>query len=287
MSTRVLTTALALLIGGFAPAAATQDVRDTIAEVPVIAGHPGQSYMVYLPRDYSAQRSWPILYVLDPRARGRLGAEIFQGAAEEYGYIIASSNNSHSDVPKDPNIPSVNAMWADTHARFKIDPRRTYIAGFSGTFRAAVYLARHVPAGSFAGIIGAGAGYPPDMTPNRNDRFALYLTVGKRDFNFLEVMELEPKLRRAGIAHHVEIFEGVHQWPPAELRLEAIEWMELQAMKSGARRRDEAWLESLWQKRMERARAAEASGEKRQANRILKAAREDFAGLVNLDPGAR
>ena len=32
-----------------------------------------QSYALYLPSTYTPERSWPILYCLDPGARGRFG----------------------------------------------------------------------------------------------------------------------------------------------------------------------------------------------------------------------
>ncbi len=59
-------------------------------EVP---GHPGQSYWMFVPSKYKPDRQWPILYCLDPGARGRVPVERFAAAAEAAGVLVAGSNN--------------------------------------------------------------------------------------------------------------------------------------------------------------------------------------------------
>ena len=237
-----------------------------------------ETYALYLPSGYTPDRAWPILYILDPRSRGVLAAERFRAGAETYGYILASSNNSQSDTAMDPNLKAMRALWTDTHQRFRIDDRRVYAAGFSGTVRSCCVLARAVP-GTIAGIIGAGAGFPFDSPPRKGDPIVFFGTVGDKDFNYYEMMELEPRLAAAGIAHRIEIFEGIHQWPPEPLATRALDWLELQAMKAGTRPKDPALVGSLWKEALERARAFETAGDLFQAHRAWAAAAEDFAGL--------
>ena len=55
-----------------------------------------QSYALYLPANYTPDRKWPILYALDPGARGKTPVEHFREAAEKYGWILAGSNNSRN-----------------------------------------------------------------------------------------------------------------------------------------------------------------------------------------------
>ena len=93
---------------------------------------PSQTYAVYLPSAYDPGRAWPLLSVFDPRSRGAMAAGIFQAAAEEHGWILASSHDTMSDGPRDPNVRAVNAMWPDVQERFSVDPKRLYAAGFSG-----------------------------------------------------------------------------------------------------------------------------------------------------------
>ena len=273
--------ALSLLLA--APAALAEAPAAGFARGQVVDGvtctaAPGESYALYLPSGYTAERAWPILIILDPRSRGALAAEAFRAGAEKYGYILASSNNTLSDTSLDPNVKAMQALWADTHARFRVDDARVYLAGFSGTVRSACTLARAVP-GSITGIIGAGAGFPFPAPPQKGDPFVFFGTVGDKDFNYYEMMDLEPRLAAAGIVHHLEIFDGVHQWPPQPLATRALDWMELQAMKAGKRPKDGALVDALWKDALERARAFEAVGDAVQAQRAWSAAAVDFAGL--------
>jgi tetratricopeptide (TPR) repeat protein len=270
--------ALALLLAAPQGPPAADLQRGKIVEKVQCAANPAASYALYLPAGYTADRAWPILYLFDPRSRGPLAAERFRAGAETHGYILASSNSSLSDGPMEPNLQSLRAMWADTHARFRIDDRRVYGAGFSGTVRFCCSMARAVP-GIFAGIIGAGAGFPFDRPPQQGDGFVFFGTVGDKDFNYYEMMDLEPRLRAAGIVHHLEIFDGVHQWPPEPLATQALDWMELAAMKTGTRPQDSALVDRLWNAALARARAAEAAGDLVQAWRAWSAAGADFAGL--------
>jgi predicted esterase len=275
--------ALALLLAlpalaAEAPAPAPAFPRGKVVEKVDCTGNPGESYALYLPSGYKADRTWPILYILDPRARGPLAAEKFRAAAEKHGYILASSNSSMSDASVDPNVKAMRAMWTDTHGRFQIDDRRVYAAGFSGTVRAACMLARAVP-GTIAGIVAAGAGFPFEQPPRKGDPFVFFGTIGKKDFNWYEMMDLEPRLQDAGITYRLESFDGVHQWPPEPLAIRALDWMELQAMKAGTRPKDPALVDALWKAALERARAAEAAGDLFEASRAWSGAADDFAGL--------
>jgi tetratricopeptide (TPR) repeat protein len=272
----VLALALALLA---APPAPTPSLpRGQVIEKVVCAARPDESYALYLPSGYTAGRAWPILYVMDPRSRGKLAAERFRPGAEKYGYLIASSNNSLSDGPAEPNVDAMRAMWTDTHGRLAIDDKRIYAAGFSGTVRSCCTLARAVP-GTIAGIIGAGAGFPFHEPPRKGDPFVFFGTIGDKDFNYYEMMDLEPRLQEAGIVHRVEIFDGVHQWPPEELATRALGWMEIQAMKAGTRPKDPAIVDELWKQTLARAREAEAAGNLYLAHRYSSGAAADFAGL--------
>jgi tetratricopeptide (TPR) repeat protein len=261
-----------------APAPAPDFPRGKVVDKVDCAATPGETYALYLPSGYTPDRSWPILFILDPRARGPLAAEKFRAGAEKHGYILASSNSSQSDVAWDPNTKAMRAMWTDTHSRFRIDDRRVYAAGFSGTVRAAITLARAVP-GTIAGIVGAGAGFPFEAPPRKGDPFVFFGTIGTKDFNWYEMMDLEPRLEDTGIVHRIEIFDGVHQWPPEPLAVRALDWMELQAMKAGTRPKDPALIEAFWKDTLERARAFESSGDLFLAWRTWSGAAADFAGL--------
>jgi tetratricopeptide (TPR) repeat protein len=275
----------ALLLLLAVPALAADFPRGQLVEKVACAETPTESYALYLPSGYTPERAWPILYILDPRARGKAAAERFLAGAEKYGYILASSYSTMSDGPIEPNLKAMRAIWVDTHSRFNLDVRRAYAAGFSGTVRSCCVLARAAP-GTIAGVIGAGAGFPFQQPPKKGDPFVFFGTLGDKDFNYYEMMDLEPQLTASGIPHRVEIFDGVHAWPPEELASRALGWMELQGMKSGVRGKDAKIVEDLWGQVTGKARAAEAAGDLFQAHRYWSGAAADFAGLRDVAEAA-
>src|SRR5207249_4941476 len=101
------------------------------------AADASQSYALYLPANYSPQRSWPVIFAFDPRARGRTPVERYQAAAEIYGYIMAGSNNSRNGSWA-VSMAAAQAMAADVTGRFNADSRRIYTAGMSGGARVAM-----------------------------------------------------------------------------------------------------------------------------------------------------
>src|SRR5690349_6772025 len=122
-----------------------------------------QSYALYLPSNYTADRKWPVLYAFDPGARGRIPVERFKAAAEKYGWIVVGSNNSRNG-PLEGAVKAWNAMQTDTHQRFAIDDERMYGTGFSGGARAAVRIA--IACKCLAGVMANGAGFPIDLAPS-------------------------------------------------------------------------------------------------------------------------
>lgn len=259
--------------------------RGTLVERVPCAGAPDQAYALYLPSNYTPDRRWPILYAFDARANGRRVAELFQQAAETHGWILVSSWNSASDGPMEPNFTAMRALWADTHARFAIDDARVYAAGYSGTVRFACILALTAP-GTIAGIIGAGAGFPFGSPPRKDNPFVFFGTVGDRDFNWYEMNDLDRAMGALALPHRIERFSGLHDWPPADLAMKAVTWMELQAMKAGKREKSPALIEAEWNRDRERARA-QAAAHPADALHTWSAMAADYAGLRDVAEAER
>ena len=193
-------------------AAPVRDIRQL--EVP---NHQGQSYWMFAPANYRADRAWPILYCLDPAARGRVPVERFAAAAEKAGFLVAGSNNSRNG-PMAPVHEAINLMVGDTHERYSIDDSRVYVAGFSGGARVALDWARN---GHIAGVIACGAGFGPPGPPKQIP-FRIFATTGWEDFNHDEIYRQSRELARRNVPHRFVEFEGGHDWMPAALADEAF-----------------------------------------------------------------
>jgi poly(3-hydroxybutyrate) depolymerase len=269
--------ALLVVAGAISNAGAQELARGVVIDDVKCAADASQSYALYLPSTYSPDRAWNLLLAFHPGARGRAMVEKYQAAAEQHGYIVAGSNNSRNG-PWEPSMVSVRAMSADLGQRFSIDANRFYLTGLSGGARVALQVALF-GGNNIAGVIASSAGYP-DTKPRASVPFAIYSTAGIDDFNYIEMRMLDRKLTSP---HYLAVFNGGHTLPPDAVALDAIEWLELQAMQSGRRTRDDALVTRLYDKRHQRIAGA---GSPTETVHLLEAIAADFKGLRDVSPEA-
>ena len=277
----VIPALLAFLVAPEVRAETAQSIqKGMLVEKVTCAADPKQSYALYLPSGYTGDKKWPILYCFDPSAVGSAPVANFKDGAEEYGYIVAGSNNSQNG-PGNLARDAIVAMWDDTHSRFKIDDSRVYATGFSGGARVAIGFG-YAFEGKVAGVIACGAGFPPNIVPSRSTPFAVFATVGVEDFNYPELVRLRTALDAAGIPNRLRCFDGQHQWAPKEICTESIEWMQIQAMKSGTLEKNGALIDKLFAKATAAAGTYESSSKPYDAFVSYEALAADFKGLKDV-----
>ncbi len=209
-----------------------------------------------------------------------MAAELFREAADRYGWVLVSSNDTRSDTGWEPNQKALAALWPEIH-RFAIDPRRIYATGFSGGAIVAWVLGYQT--GGLAGIIGVGARLDPAV-PRAEPPFVYWGAAGAWDFNYHEMREIDELFARHDLPHWLEIFDGPHTWLPAELATQAVGWMELQAMRQGSRERDERLIEEEWRRLFDGASELEAAGSLLEAFERYRRMESAFDGLLDPAP---
>lgn len=251
------------------------DLVGQLTERVVCQSSPTQSYALYVPSRYNPQQTWPVILCFDALARGRVPVERLRDAAERYGYLVAGSLDSRNG-PWEDNATAIEAMLTDVQARFVVDRQRIYAAGMSGGARVATRIAM---AGVAHGVIACGAGFPvaTDAIPPQVT-FPYFGAAGTEDFNYPEMRRVGDALERRGAAHRIVIFPGGHEWAPTGVLTEAVEWLELQAMRTGKRRLDPAFLQAQWQARL----VAVPTAPELDRWRALKSLVADFATLVDV-----
>lgn len=224
---------ISLLVAG----AALAQRPGVITEKLACARHPDQAYALYLPSRYTPERTWPIVFCFEPGARALHCAQIFEKAAETHGYLVMASWNSRNGN-WNSSLDAARAMLEEAQTRYRIDPKRIYLAGFSGGARVAFLIAAQTK--FVAGVIAAGAGFPNGTDPPTAFPAPVFLTAGLEDFNHAEVQQVSRHLDKLGTPWRAAFHPGRHSWPPAEVLDEALAWLELQAMRSGSVPKDEA-----------------------------------------------
>src|SRR5437868_5583629 len=144
---------------------------------------PQLSYCLYLPSSYSSTKTFPVIFIFDAHADGKLPIEKYHNLAEESGFILIASNNSRNGIQYDSLLSMAKDMMLDATGKFSIEAKRKYVMGFSGGARVAGVVAAAEP--DVAGVIGCGAAYLDETAKSRTQQF-YFGFAGKDDFNLLE-----------------------------------------------------------------------------------------------------
>lgn len=243
--------------------------RGVLVDQVTCAEDPAETYALYLPSAYSPDRAWNLLLAFHPGARGEQMVALYREAAERYGYIVAGSTTSRNG-PWEASARAVRAVSKDLARRFAIDADRVYLTGHSGGARLALEVA--LGPNAIAGVIASSAGFG-DARPRRTVRFAVFATAGRDDFNYREMRALDAALTTP---HALAVFDGGHTLPPPEVAMQAIEWLELQAMRGARRERNAALVETSYRARR---RHLEDTRDVVTQQRLLRSLVADFDGL--------
>lgn len=258
----------------FSQVSAKDQITDTVRCLDKIE----QSYALYRPAQYDNKKSWPLILIFDPSARGRTGVSTFIEAGKKYGFILACSNNSRNG-PLGDNFTAASAMLQDVEERFNIDQRRIYAAGFSGGSRFATAFA--VKEKRISGVIGCGAGLPNDKNflPSGNSGFLYYGLAGTRDMNYPEMHDLPDFFNnQTRVISYLRTFSGGHQWPGSDLITEAVEWFVLQTMNRKIIPDDQTFLSYIESKTQNLISLQLSAGNQTDAIMYMRFAERDFRG---------
>jgi predicted esterase len=248
------------------------------------AADPTALYTLYIPRGIDPDDKHPTLLIFDPRGRARLAAEVFQPAADRFGWLLFSSNDSRSGGPMEPNVKAMNALWSETRRLTLCDPHRIYATGFSGGGMVAWILAQQTR--QVTGVISVGSRLA-DWMPTDDVDFVHWGTAGSWDFNYNHMKTMDELLERQGGPHRLEIFDGPHRWFEQELASEAVAWMELQAMRRGLRSTDAILVETLWREDVAAAEELSSAGDVLAAQRRWVSIAATFDGLRDVSVAER
>ena len=242
-----------------------------------------QTYALYLPSYYDTSSSWPVVYIFEPAARGTLAVNRFKTVAEKLGYVIVASNNARNGS-WEIVFNAADAIFEDTYKRFSLDQSRVYTSGFSGGSRAAIAIASIT--GKVTGVIGCGAGFPPNpgYRPDKNDTFDYVGIVGDMDMNYQEHFKVENALDELGIANRLLHFHGRHHWPPTEVIYRALAWHHLQAMKKGIIKENKPFIEEIYQVGLAQLDSLQQAGNLIEQERVLGDLTQDFSGWYDVTP---
>lgn len=188
-----------------------------------------QRYQLFVPKDYDAKKTWPLLVFISP-GDDPLGWRFWQKPCAELGMLFCAPYGAGNAVPVDQRTRMVLDVLDDVRRRYRIDPDQTYIAGFSGGGRMACALAFALPE-YFGGVIPVCGTNPlhkmPALRHRVRDRLSVAFVTGSSDFNRKENEDyMFPYFQDLGIRSRLWVVPKMgHSVPGPDVLGEVHAWL--------------------------------------------------------------
>ena len=154
-----------------------------------------------------------------------------QTVCQQKGILFASPFNAGNNTPAPKRIRLVLDVLDDVRRRYKIDPDRTYLAGFSGGGRIACGIGFSLPelvGGVMPVCAAAELREEPWLRHRVIDRLSIAMITGTEDFNLGEVSRFRgPMLKDVGVRTKITVVEKLgHGIPDSKVFAEVIDWLD-------------------------------------------------------------
>jgi dienelactone hydrolase len=209
-----------------------QSLDPEIARAPADYRSTDQSYELFVPEDYDPHRAYPL--VLHVPAAETSDAWLHWGpVCRRHGAFLAGAHHAGNDggVERPARMRTVLDVLDDVRRRFRIDPDRTYITGFSGGGNAAARIAFALPElfGGAAPVCGIWSlRREPWLRQRVAERLSVAVLTGEVDFNRPEMeVEFFPILREHAVRSVLRVYPRMGHAYPGDAQLEEVFlWLE-------------------------------------------------------------
>lgn len=189
-----------------------------------------QVYDLYVPPDYDAKKSYPVVVFVSP-GDGPGGVKEWEAVCKQKGIIFAAPHNAGNNCPTPRRVRIVLDVLDDVRRNYHTDADRTYMTGFSGGGRIAAAIAHALPEyfGGAAPICATGDLREDLWLQHRLiDRLSMALVTGESDFNRGECERFKgPWLTEMGVRTKVWVVPKLgHAVPGATTLTEVFDWLE-------------------------------------------------------------
>jgi dienelactone hydrolase len=189
----------------------------TSAEIKV-SGAAKWSYFVYVPKSYTPDRKWPVMFIMSPGGGNPEMLMRYIDGAEMNNWILVGSVQARNEFNQFDE--AIKAMVADVCKKMPVDLKRMYASGFSGGARMSFWLSEEMKSKSFAGVLACGAGGQPDKMSPKTVVFGL---CGSNCFNRWDMACTLKQVKND--MSRLRFFPGNHVWAEAVYITYATTWL--------------------------------------------------------------
>ena len=239
-----------------------------------------ESYALYLPTTFSNTKKWPVLFVFDPRGRGKSAAQLFKSVAEEQGYLVVSSNDISSENELVENVETAARLMYSVSRMLPADFQQVATAGAMDGAKVATSMP--LMFSNILGVVAAGNQYlNMDLLDRKND-FAFIGIVGDEQFTSTGMNVTAAALDDQKHLTAVYTYEGDSDWPKPEIISSAVGSLSLKAMEKGLRPKDLQLINRLYQNDIGRVNQMMSTNEMLMAWYLLEVMDQKYDGLKDL-----
>jgi dienelactone hydrolase len=189
----------------------------TSAEIKVSGGSQW-SYFVYVPKSYTPNRKWPVMFIMSPGGGNADMLKRYIDGAEMNNWILVGSVQAKNEFKQFGE--AIKAMVADVCKKMPVDLKRMYASGFSGGARMSFWLSEEMRSRSFAGVLACGAGGQPEKMSPKTVVFGL---CGSNCFNRWDMACTLKGVKND--MSRLRFFPGNHVWADAVYITYATTWL--------------------------------------------------------------
>ncbi|MEO9510528.1 MAG: alpha/beta hydrolase [Flavobacteriaceae bacterium] len=201
--------------------------KGTIVESLSVNDSVPETFSLYLPKKFTVDKEWPLLLVMDLEGKSKQTLSMFVTAAEKEGYILAATKVVDS-ISMTDNMVNTNNVFQKITSLLPIHKDRVYTAGVSSGARFASLVPIFIK--NIKGVLSINASMANTDLLNGNRSFHFIGIVGKRSFNYTEMLTMEKVLDKFRFPNQVLIHEDYKEWPEASYLAKSLQLFTLAAM---------------------------------------------------------
>lgn len=198
-----------------------------------------ETFSLYLPKNFTMDKEWPLLMVMDLEGRSKQTLSMFVNAAENEGYVLAAPQVVDS-ISMTQNMVNTNNALQKIAETLPIDGDRIYTAGASSGARFASLVPIFIK--SIKGVIAMNGSMANTDLLNSKRPFHFVGIVGKKNFNYIEMLNVEKVLDRFRFPNQILIYTEQNEWPDLSYLHKALQLFTLAAMGKNHTPRDSIYI---------------------------------------------
>ena len=190
-----------------------------------------ETYKLYLPKKFDGKGTWPIIFVFDMDGKNSQGLNIFKEAAEENGFLLASSNDISDTLSISKNVLIASRMFQEVAALLPVNSNRFYTAGFSSGAKFASLVPFFIK--QVNGVISCGSFVASVELLDDKNPFHYIGIVGNEDYNYTQMLQGRELLNKMKFPNNLLVFDGGDRWTDYSLIDKALKILTLSAIAKG------------------------------------------------------